>query len=181
MLLRLRLLARPTRPGLGRAPQSRGLTVLETLVAVLLIVLVVIFTGRTAVTTLSLIGRGKADDEHGARARSQAITWIRATSEFARKVGFDSLVAACATGCKIPPGDPPVGATSPFDKGPALPEGFQCGRVLLSTWSSPLPSPPPSPTALRGITIEVYRGGTGCADIGPDPFLTGHTAMAARQ
>ncbi len=181
MLRRMQAIAPFRSPRQARASASRGLTVLETLVAALLIVLVVIFTGRTAVTTLSLVGRGRADDEHGARARSQAITWIRATSEYARKVGFDSLVSACALGCTIPPGNPPSGATSPFDRGPALPTGFQCGRVLISAWTSPLPSPPPSQAALRRITIEVYRGGTSCGDVGTTPFLAGHTAIASRQ
>ncbi len=160
-----------------RAIRSRqdGLSAVELLVALSLVVLVVVFTGRVIVTTLALLGRGTGDVHRAARARSEAAEWIQAVTEYTRKVGFAQAVAACTgSPCQIvvPAGDPPTGAPAPFDRAPGLPRAFQCGRLTLWDWDGPGGR---DPATLRLLTVEVFRQ---CNDAAP--FLTAQTGIAAR-
>ncbi|MDQ7858241.1 MAG: hypothetical protein QN174_09080 [Armatimonadota bacterium] len=150
-----------------------GFTTLESLVALLLIVAVVVLTGRVIVTTLTLVGRG-ANDELGARLRSQATAWTQGVVEYTRKLGFPALVAECPTvPCSIPL---PAGAGSRYAQAPALPLGFQCGVVRLADWDG---AGGRDPSTLRLVTVEIFTNCPGGSPGGP-PFLIAHTGMAAR-
>lgn len=144
--------------------------------ALTLIVVVVLLTGRVTISTLALVGRGNADFQRAARARSEAAEWIQAVTEYARKVGLAQSAGACTgTPCRIviPAGDPPAGAPPPFNQAPALPRGFGCGRLTLTDWDGPGGV---DPSTLRLLTVELFTGT--CTD--PQPFLTAHTGVAAR-
>jgi len=158
-----------------------GFTTLEVLMALVLVVLVVVFTGRAIVTTFALIGRGESfDGERAARARTQAVAWVQAATEYSRKVGFDDLVLNC---CSFWISSST--ATSPYDDGaggPAvdLPTGFQCGHVQMSDGVTP-PWPGADPNAVRLVTVEIYRVKASCSDGGPEqPFISHQTAVAKR-
>lgn len=158
-----------------RAPatDSPGFTTLESLVALLLIVVVVVLTGRVIVTTLTLVGRG-ANDELGARLRSQATVWTQGVAEYTRKLGFAELVAECpSVPCSIPL---PAGAGSRYAQAPALPRGFQCGLVRIADWDG---AGGRDPSTLRLVTVEIFTNCPGGAPGGP-PFLIAHTGVAAR-
>jgi hypothetical protein len=158
--------------------RNGGYGVIEILVALTLIVVAVVLTGRVIITTLALVGGGTRDYQRAARVRTQATEWVQAAAEYTQKLGFAEVVSRCgASPCVVPPGDPPVGASAPFDVGPALPQGFQCGRIRLSDWDGPGGF---DPATLRLITIELYRGGADCSDLGPTPFATAYTGVAAR-
>jgi hypothetical protein len=159
---------RRLRPGV--AP---GFTTLESLVALLLIVFVVALTGRVIVTTLTLVGRGTTDEQHGARLRSQATVWIQGVSEYTRRLGFPALVAACAT---VPCAVTLPAGSGAYAQAPPLPLGFQCGVVRLSDWDG---AGGVSPAAVRLVSVEIYTSCPGGAPGGP-PFLVGHTGIAAR-
>lgn len=175
--------------GVGGRSDS-GFSILEVLVALTLIVFVVLATGRLIVTTLGLIGRGAGDSSQAARARSEATAWIEATTEYTGRAGFSALIAAAACGgnadCSfwVPAGAPPSGADVPYDRGPALPAGFQCGRVRLQGWG-PTPtgsSDPVHPSNLRLITLEIYTSISTCGPGGTGtPFLAAHSGLARTQ
>lgn len=158
------------RPHLARSPKS-GFSTLEVLVAILLVALVVVSTGRVIVTTIALIGRGTVSDQQGARSRSQASAWIQAVTEYTRKVGFEALQAECpSVPCQITV----PSSTGAYQEAPALPRGFQCGRVRLSRWDGSAVSEV-APENLRLITVEIYE--QSCVD---SPSLAAHTAIARR-
>jgi prepilin-type N-terminal cleavage/methylation domain len=166
-----------TRAHLARSEKS-GFTTLEVIVAVLLVALVVVFTGRVIVTSIALIGRGTVSDQQGARARSQASAWIQAVTEYTRKVGFETLQTECpSVPCQITPVPSPTGA---YAQAPPLPQGFQCGSVRLSRWDGTDPSDPEvGPSSLRLVTVEIYEQACG-AIAGAAPALAAHTAIARR-
>jgi hypothetical protein len=148
-------------------------------VAVILVALVVVFTGRVIVTALSVVGRGRTEVQQGARARSEATVWVQSTTEYIRKIGFAAMNVSppCAAGPTVPceywiSVTPPSG---PFAQAPALPASFSCGHVLLSDWDG---AGGVNPDDLRLVTIEIFRG-TGCPT-GPSdaPFLQAHTGVA---
>lgn len=177
---------RGSRAGLARR-RAAGFTTFEVLLAAVVVALVVAFTIRMVVTTLGLVGSSETDPRHGARARSQATEWIQAAIEYSRSVGFDALRDACDTEptalapCHfwIPPS---VGsANTPFDLGPPLPFGFDCGHVQLAQWSDP-PPPGGDRNNLLLLTVEIYRSRTSCdADGTGQAFITARTAVARRQ
>lgn len=166
-----------------RRPRGGGFTTLEVLMALVIVVMVVVFTGRVIVTTFALIGRGESfDGERAARARSQAVAWVQAATEYTRKVGFDEVVANCCSFWISA-----STATSPYDDANApgvpafnLPTGFQCGHVQVSDALTP-PWPGADPNAVRLVTVEIYRVKAACADGGPEqPYVSHQTAMADR-
>ena len=162
--------------GVRHGRRSAGFTTLEALVAVFLIVLVVVFTGRVIVTTIALIGRGNTADQHGARVRSQATVWIQAVTEYTRKVGFDELSAPAT--CPTVPCEFRMPAVSvPYAGAPALPRGFRCGILRLSDWDG---AGPVAPTELRLMTVEIYEAD--CAVVTPTttPFMAAHSGIARR-
>lgn len=163
------------RAHLARSPKA-GFTTLEVIVAVLLVALVVVFTGRVIVTSIALIGRGTVSDQQGARARSQASAWIQAVTEYTRKVGFETLQTECpSVPCQI---TPVPSSTGVYAQAPPLPQGFQCGRVRLSPWDGSN-RPEVAPESLRLVTVEIYE--QACNAIGGTaPSLAAHTAIARR-
>ncbi|MDR7482745.1 MAG: hypothetical protein QN183_03915 [Armatimonadota bacterium] len=168
--------------------RAAGFTTFEVLLAAVVVALVVAFTIRVVVATLGLVGSSERDPQHGARARSQATEWIQAAIEYSRAVGFDALRRAptCAALTALSPCHfwiPPAvdSADRPFDLGPALPSGFDCGHVQLAQWSA---SPPPGGDLdnLLSLTVEVYRSRTSCDAGGTgQAFMTAQTAIARRQ
>lgn len=161
--------------GVRHGRRSAGFSTLEALVAVFLIVLVVVFTGRVIVTTIALIGRGNAADQPGARVRSQATVWIQAVTEYTRKVGFDALGAACPT---VPCAFPMPAVSGPYAGAPSLPRGFRCGVLRLSDWDG---AGPVAPTELRLVTVQIYEAACpgGVLPVTP-PFMAAHTGIARR-
>jgi hypothetical protein len=163
-----------------------GFTTLEVLMALVLVTTVVMFTGRVIVTTFALIGRGECrtpqvncfDGERAARARSQAVAWIQAATEYSRKVGFDTLTTSpncCSFWIST------ASAASPYDGtgSPSLPAGFECGHLLLSNWNDP--TNPPDPNTVRLLTVEIFRVKATCADGGAEqPYVSHQTAVADR-
>jgi len=164
------------------APRQRarggGFTTLEVLMALVIVVMVVVFTGRVIVTTFALIGRGESfTGERAARARSQAVAWVQAATEYTRKVGFDEVVANCCSFWISA-----STATYPYGGAgrPDLPTGFQCGHVQVSDALTP-PWPGADPNAVRLVTVEIFRVKAACADGGPEqPYISHQTAMADR-
>ncbi|MDR7521126.1 MAG: hypothetical protein QN168_01555 [Armatimonadota bacterium] len=162
---------------MGRTPcrrQHAGFTTLEVLIASLLIVMVVVFTGRVIVGTLRLIGRGNSDEQQGARLRTQATVWVQAVTEHTRKLGFAQLDAACPT---VPCDFRVPASPGPYAQAPALPGDFSCGRILLRDWDAAGSGADPS--AVRLLTVELYR--VACSDLdGAAPFTVAHTGVATR-
>lgn len=152
-----------------------GFSTLEVLISLMLIVLVVVFTWRTIGATLALLGSGNRDYQKAARLRTQTTGWIQAVTEYTRQVGFTAV---------------PIGsfwipqtlssATPPYNGGPALPVGFQCGHVIIADWDG---GGPVNPADLRLVTVEVYRVRPTCSDSAPPgtPYLSARTGIANRE
>ncbi len=159
-----------------------GVSTLEVLIALVLVVLVLLFTGRVVAATLTLIGRGNNDDQRAARARTVGAEWIRSVSEYTRRLGFgpvaDGIANVCTNvlPCVFTIRPAPGGADAPYSAGPALPRGFSCGRVTVAEWQGE------DPARLLQVNIAIYRQGTDCADVGTldPPFLVGQTGLAVR-
>ncbi len=151
---------------------DRGLSTIEVLVALVLIVLVVVFTWRIIGSSLALLGSGNQGYQRAARVRTQATEWIQAIHEYTRSRGF-SVCGTVPCTFWIP------AASGPYSQAPALPAGFLCGRVVISDWDG---AGPVDPAQLRLVTIDIFRARTICDDTGVGgPFLTAQTGMATRQ
>jgi hypothetical protein len=156
--------------------REAGLSTLEVLISLVLIVLVVVFTWRTIGATLSLIGSGNQADQKGARLRTQASGWIQAVTEYTWDLGFG---AGACTSASLPCSFWIPAGASPYDQGPALPPGFQCGHVVVDYWDGIGGSV--DPAVLRLVTVEVYRARSSCTDAGVGgPYLSAHTGIANR-
>jgi Tfp pilus assembly protein PilW len=156
-----------------RTRNHAGFSSVEVLIALALFLVAVVATGQMIVATLALVGRGTSDAQQAARARSEGVIWIQAVTEYARKVGFNSLAASCPNlPCTFSIPADTATATPPFDRGPSLPGGLQCGRVTLADWNASV-----SATDLRLATVEVYRGT--CPPSGL-PFMSANDAIGAR-
>lgn len=161
----------------ARRLRTSGFTILEVLVALLIIALVVVAVARLSVTALHLVGRRDTDSQKGARARSEAVAWIQAVTEYTKKLGFDTFTTSCSSfpcSAWIPPTI--SSATPPYNQGPALPPAFQCGRVLISDWDG---AGPATTAQLRLLTVEVYHVRADCSNSGSGaPFLAAYSGMA---
>jgi len=153
-----------------------GFSTLEVLIALVLVAMAVLFTGRVIVATLAVIGRGNTfQGEKPARSRSEAVVWTQAVTEYTRKVGLVTLTtppsSCCSFWISASSADPPYNGSG----SPVLPAGFRCGHVALASWEGI------DPNAVRLVTIEIYRVKATCADGGPEqPFIAIQTSIAAR-
>lgn len=155
-----------------RQRAGAGLSTIEVLVALVLVVLVVVFTWRVIGSSLALLGSGNQGYQRAARVRTQATEWIQGIHEYTSGRGF-SVCGTVPCTFWIP------AVSGPYSQAPALPAGFACGRVVISDWDG---GGPVDPAQLRLVTIDIFRARTACDDTGVgNPFLTAQTGMATRQ
>lgn len=168
---------------------QQGLTLLEILIAMLLLGLVALASG-VVIRSVGLLGAARVSGtqfERPARLRTLAMEYVQAELEYLANRTYYELrdASACNPVGGLPPPIPPVRrvpATYIAGTEPRLPAVFAAADILITTDASvvgPFPSPDCRP---RIITVNVYLnasdapvlpGGSGGA-----AFLRGATARA---
>jgi len=163
---------------LNMRTQEKGFSLIEILIAALILAFVLVVSLRLNVAVLGMVGRTAPPELKPTRLRSTATAWAQAELEFLKQVGFDS---ACY------PGTPPCNFWSPND----------CAGIT-STWPSEAPDIPRDsngnpifyaahlavefdatgpPNDLLLVRAELYRDPAEC---GGQPFLVAYTSLAGR-
>ncbi len=158
--------------------EEKGFSLIEVLIAALILAFVLVASMRLNVAVLGLVGRTAPPQLKPTRLRSTATAWAQAELEFLKQVGFDS---ACY------PGAPPCNFWSPND----------CTGAV-GTWPSEAPDIPRDPNGnpifyaahlavefdatgppdnLLLVRAEVYRNPAECAG---QPFFVAYTSVSRR-
>lgn len=161
--------------------RDRGFSVLEILVAILLVAVVMVASLQLTVAVMGILGRSPAAfarpaDEKAARLRSLAATWGQAELEFVKQVGYEPVCPSDDVCTFWAPRADCTGSFSslPFqDVGPALPQDFAAVRLQIR-WD------PTSPVLdgerqLRLVRLDLYREAADC--LAGLPFLTLYTGL----
>lgn len=162
--------------------RAQGFTILEVLVAVVLVAVTLLASLRLVVAVMGIIGRNPAayanpSEERTARARIEAAAWAQAQLELVKQIGFEPFCPPGTESCEFWSPQTCAGSTSEFpfqDVGPGPPQGFWATRLEF-TWA------PNSPVLdgeqqLRLVRLDVFREQEDCTS--PEaPFLTLFTAL----
>lgn len=166
-----------------------GLTLLEVLVALLLLSTVVVLTSGALIRALGVMGSVQYSStryERPARLRTLAMEYIQAEMEFLRNKSYDVLrdasvcnpgpPATISSGRRVPAPDPYLAGE------PQVPPLFAAADVVLTT--EPIVGVAPSGCAPRRITVLVYLTPTDVpVTVGGSSgvvFLRGETARSSQ-
>ncbi len=130
-------------PGVGQA----GLSMLEALVAVSLVIVVLLASVQVVTRTVAQIGYARTPQaERAARAKSAALHWLQAELDYLRSRGYAYLVTNYLT---------PSGGWTSVDGGAAV------ERIITPTTKEPGESALPRDFAKAVVRVEV-EGVEGC-------------------
>jgi hypothetical protein len=165
-----------TAHGLQMPGGERGLSMLEVVVSVTLVVAVLLASVGLATRTVAQVGYARTEQaERAARAKTVASQWLQAEMEYMRSLGFRQLL-----GIFLDPGSPSgwnppdvayarcgfavcrdVTATSGAMGGTPLPRGFERGRVAIMVEAVERAHPGPAAGAARvsvlRVQVELFR------------------------
>ncbi len=164
---------------LGVLKQDRGFSLIEILVAALLVAFALIASLRLTTAVLGVVGRTLPPNLKPTRMRSVGTGWAQAGLEYMKQIGFDSACYA------DPDGTPPCelwapqqcdGTLSSFpSEAPPPPPTFYAAHIFVD-WDAT--GPPGPPATLLLVRAEVFRDQTECTN--GTPFVAAYTSLSRR-
>ena len=161
---------------------DEGMTIIEVLIAVILVAVAVLASMRLTVAVLSVMGRaitGAVDtqDAKPARIRSVAAAWAQAELEFIKQIGFDSACPPTQESCTIwVPNDcrgGPSDVIAVYGESPPLPTGLAFWNVTVQ-WDPRTPDVA-GERLLRLVEVDLYRDAAECN--ARTPFIQAYTSL----
>lgn len=162
-------------------PARPGFSLIELLVAALVVVLTLLVSMRSTAGVLGLIGKQTAEfnklpDGKSARLRTVAVGWLQAQLELIKQVGFEGVCATTEEECEFWAPRTCAGAAStfpaPLSLGPPAPADFWAARIQIG-WDAHSPVVGEE-KQLRLVEVALFRS----TDLCPGkPFLAMYTTL----
>lgn len=184
---RARLGQRPGGPG-GRLRDQRGLSMLEVVVSITLVVIVLLASVGLVTRTVAQVGYARTEQaDRAARAKTVASQWLQAQVEYMRSLGFRKLLnifldpnapttwvpadVAYSSGGGVVYRD--IFQTSGRALGETpLPRDFERGRVTIMVEAVEQVGGTNYLVSVLRVEVELFRGSTDAV-----PFVVGKTSV----
>jgi prepilin-type N-terminal cleavage/methylation domain-containing protein len=171
---------------------ERGFSMMEVLVAIVLLTVVSLASWSTINSTLSLMGSKTTwSTQKTARQWTVASGWVQAELEYAKQLGYGGgcATAPCTIWVQMSGGSVQVStnncaawATSvaPFSYGPALPTpNFPEGRIVITTDPNTPTDPYSGAGYLQVIEVDIFsQTQSNCSS--PSPYMSAYTSVGIR-
>jgi prepilin-type N-terminal cleavage/methylation domain-containing protein len=158
--------------------RDRGFTIVEIIVAMVLVSIVLMASVQLTIAMLRIVGRTGSPEERPARLRSVATAWAQAELEFIQQIGFYTACPSALPSCSFwSPRDctgyPAVFPDPYAGDGPKPPEAFYAVHIVVDY------DPTGPPDDLRLVKVELYRSPPECKS--GTPFLEASTSLGDPQ
>ena len=170
---------------------ERGFSMMEVQVAIVLLTLISLASWSTINSTLSLMGsRTTWSSQKTARQWTVASGWTQAELEYAKQLGYGGGCGSppCTIWVQVSGGNVQVSTNgcgtwatgvAPFSYGPALPQNFPQGRIVITTDPNTPTDPYTGANYLQDIEVDIFsQTQSNCAS--PSPYMSAYTSVGIR-
>ncbi len=171
---------------------ERGFSMMEVIVAMVLLTVISLASWSTINSTLALMGsRASWNGQKTARLWTMASGWVQAELEYAKQLGYGGGCASapCTIWIQMSGGSIQVSTNgcatwatgvAPFSYGPALPTpNFPQGRIVITTDPNAPKDPYSGANYLQDIEVDIFsKVQSSCAS--PSPYTSAYTSVGIR-